>query len=318
MIKQSREADVLKLDKATTLLCEGKPREAEALFREVCAGFDAKEGKDIRESALSMVTDDQRLAYPGEDYEKVLLRFYLSLCNLLHDGSDASAYALQVNEKQQQIIQAAAGSGPEGKNPKDSYKLVAAGAYLYAALREETHTNYDDVARALEQVAKWQPDYPAIQADLQRAKTGHHSQKGHGVVYVFTMVGRGPYKEERVEPVSTVSVLVADRILSALGRQTLPPNIAPIKVPRVVRQVSSVQAVSVGVDGKPAGQTQTITDVSKMAMEQCDAVLAETIARAVVRRIVKKGIVYGAKEAAGVVKNGYVSLALDILGVAWK
>lgn len=318
MQKHSRDADVLKLDKATALLCEGKAREAEALFREVSGGFDSKEGKDIREAALAMLTDDQRLAYPGEDYEKVLLRFYLALCNLLQDGSDATAYALQVNEKQQQIIQAANGTAPEGKNPKENYKLVAAGAYLYAALREETHTNYDDVARALEQVEKWQPDYPAIKTDLQRAKTGHHSQKGHGVVYVFTMVGRGPYKEERVEPVSTVSVLVADRILSALGRQTLPPNVAPIKVPRVVRQLSTVQTVSVGVDGKPAGTTQTLTDVGKMAMEQCDAVLAETIARAVVRRVVKKGIVYGAKEAAGVVKNSYVSLAMDIAGVAWE
>ena len=181
MAKHSRDADVLKLDKATALLCEGKAREAEAMFREVRDGFDSKEGKDIREVALSLLTDDQRLAYPGEDYEKVILRFYLALCNLLQDGSDATAYALQVNEKQQQIIEAAKGTAPEGKNPKEGYKLVAAGAYLFAALREETHTNYDDVARALEQVEKWQPDYPAIKADLDRAKNGRHSQKGHGV-----------------------------------------------------------------------------------------------------------------------------------------
>ena len=315
--KRAREADVLKLDKATALLTDGRAREAEAILREVRDRFEEKEGRDIREGALSMLTDDQRLAYAGEDYEKVVLRFYLALANLMQDGSDAAAYALQVNQKQQQIIEAAKPAA-DGKNLKENYKLVAAGAYLHAALREETHTNYDDVARSLELVAKWQPDFTPAKADLERAKNGRHSQQGHGVVYVFTMVGRGPYKEERVEPVSTISVLIADRILSALGKQSLPPNVAPIKVPRVVTAPCAVSQVAVGVDGRAAGLTQTLTDVGQMAVEQCDATLPETIARAVVRRAVKKGVVYGTKEVIGTDKTQLTSLALDVVGVAWE
>lgn len=316
--KNSREADVLKLDRASILLTEGKPKEAEAMFREVRDRFEAQEGKDIREGVMAMLTDDQRLAYAGEDYEKVLIRFMLSLSNLLQDGSDASAYALQVNQKQQQIVEAAKAGGPDGKNLKETYKLVAAGSYLHAALREETHENYDDVTRSLQQVAQWQPDFAPIKQDLERAQNGRHSQPGHGVVYLFTLVGRGPQKEERAEIVSQAALLIGDRILTAAGKQSLPPTIAPVKVPLVTRPFNEIARVAVAVNGQPAGQTETLTDVGLMATQQSEAVLPEKVAHAVVRRIVKKGVVYGVKEAIGTDKTTMTSLALNVAGVAWE
>src|SRR5687768_13789679 len=60
--KNPREADVLKLERASVLLSEGKPKDAEALLREVRGKFDHLEQKDLGEAALAMVTDDQRLA----------------------------------------------------------------------------------------------------------------------------------------------------------------------------------------------------------------------------------------------------------------
>ncbi|MCE9562329.1 MAG: hypothetical protein K8U57_09770 [Planctomycetes bacterium] len=316
--KNKSEADVLKLDQATILLSQGKAKEAEALFREVRDNFEAKEGKDIAEGVKSMLTDDRQLAYAGEDYEKVLIRFMLSLSSLLGDGSDATAYALQVTQKQQQIIDNSKSLSGDGKNLKANYKLVPAGAYLHAALREETHTNYDDVARSLELVAKWKPDFPAIKQDLERAKHGSHSQPGHGVVYIFTLVGRGPYKEEKMEIASTAALLIADRLITALGKQSLPPTIAPIKIPVVVRPYNEIAKVSVAADGRAVGQTATITDVGLMATEQCEAVMPETLARAVVRRVVKKGAVYGVKEAIGTNKGSLTSLGMDAAGVAWE
>lgn len=316
--KNGREADVLKLDRAMVLLAEGKPKEAEAALREVRDRFEAKEGKDLAEGALSMLTDDQQLAYAGEDYEKVLIRVMLALSNLLTDGSDAGAYALQVNQKQQEIIEKSKSTGGDGKNLKANYKFVPAGAYMHAALREETHTNYDDVLRSLELVAKWQPDFAPVKQDIERAKNGRHSQPGHGVVYVFTLVGRGPYKEEKSEIATSAALLIADRIISATGKQSLPPTLAPVKVPHVVRPVNNIASVNVNVIGHPGGQTQTITDIGQMATEQCDALLPETLARAVVRRVVKKGVIYGAKEVAGVDKSMGASLALNVVGVAWE
>jgi uncharacterized protein len=89
-------------------------------------------------------------------------------------------------------------------------------------------------------------------------------------------------------------------------------------VPRVVKSFNGVAQVAVGVDGRATGVTQTLTDVGQMAVEQCDAILPETIARAVVRRVVKKGVVYGTKEVIGTDKTQLTSLALDVVGVAWE
>src|SRR5436190_1664886 len=124
--KYPGEADVLKLDRATILLTEGKVRDAEQILRNARDHFDYLEQKNA------------------------------------------------------------------------GYAAVPVGAYVHAALREE-RSEYADAARSLQLVCNWAPDFTAGKKDLQRVETGHHSQKGHGVVYVFTLVGQGPYKEERAE-----------------------------------------------------------------------------------------------------------------------
>ncbi|HEV3023135.1 MAG TPA: hypothetical protein VGX76_11740, partial [Pirellulales bacterium] len=55
-----------------------------------------------------------------------------------------------------------------------------------------------------------------------------------------------------------------------------------------------------------------------MAVEQHEANYPRIIAEAVVRRVVKKGVVLGAKEALGANQATLTSLALDVAGVAWE
>ena len=314
--KHRREADALKLDRAVVLLSDGRAREAEQLLRRVRDQFDHLEQKDLAEGTLSMLTDDRQLAYAGEDYEKVLIRAFLALANLLGDGQDAGAYALQVHAKQQQIIEA--GVGDDKENPKQNYKQVAVGAYLQALLREQTHVNYDDAARAMEQVCAWEPDFAPGKQELERMSKGRHSAPGHGVLYVFALVGRGPYKEERWEVPTTAALLVADRVLTYTGKHSLPPTVAPIKVPRVVAPPNEVKAVRVAVDGQDRGQTETITDVGRHAVQQADAIFPHVLGRAIARRVVKKAVVYGAKELTQVESSGLTNLALDVAGVVWE
>lgn len=310
------DADVLKLERAMIQLAEGQPGQAEQALREVRDRFDHLEQNSLAEQAASALTDDNRLAYAGEDYEKVLIRAMLALANLMHDGGDAGAYALQMGEKQQAIIQA--GVDDEGHNPKLAYKRVALGPYLHGLLREETHSNYDDVARAYQQVVWWEPQFAYGSADLDRAVHGRHSAPGHGVLYVFALVGRGPYKEEAAEIPTTVALLIADRILTATGKHSLPPTIAPVKVPKVVVPYNVVRCVEVGVNGGAVGDTQTITDVGQLAVSQYEAVYPQVLARAVVRRAIKKGIVYAGKEVAGLDRGSPLSLALDVGGIVWE
>jgi hypothetical protein len=315
--KQKRsDADVLKLERAMIELAEGRPKDAERTLREVRDRFDELEGADAGEKAWVMLTDDNAQAYAGEDYEKVLVRSMLAVTNLLTDGQDAQAYALQIIDKQQQIIDN--GTDATGQNPKLAYQRVALGPYLHGLIREATHTNYDDAARANELVCYWQPDFKYGPWDVQRAVVGRHSAPGNGVVYVFAMVGKGPMKVESVEVPTQVAMFIADRVLSHNLNQTLPPTIAPIKVPKVVNFESPITNVRVAVNGQAAGATETITDVGKLAVQQYEAIYPQVVARAVVRRAVKKGIVYGAKELTGMKKNGLGSLAFDLAGIAWE
>lgn len=310
------DADALKLDRAIIELAAGRPAEAEQTLREVRDRFDYFEQKSAAESVLRLVSDDEAAAYAGEDYEKILIRAMLAMANLMHDGGDALAYSLQVNQKQEQIIQA--GTGPDGENPKLAYQRVALGAYLYGTLREQTHMHYDDASRAYAKVVAWEPNFMAGHEDVRRASYGRHSRPGYGVLYVMAFVGRGPYKEEVAEMPTTAALLIADRILSHHGKHTLPPNIAPVKVPRVRVPPNRIRSVHVAVDGEPRGSTQVVTDVAQLAVAQHEAIFPQIMARAVARRIVKKGVIYAGKEAMGVGRHSLVNLALDAGGVVWE
>lgn len=312
---RTREKEVLDLDRAVVRLGEGKPREAERLLREARDRLDELEATDLAGEGLSLLLDDQSRPYAGDDHEKVLLRAFLALANLMSDGGDARAYALQADAKQAELL---ATKDEDLAKARKAYPRPALGAYLHAALREETHLNYDDAARSLEQVVALAPDFAPAKADLDRARKGRHSPPGHGVVYVFTLVGKGPYKEEKAEIVTQAALLIADRIVSAVGKHSIPPTVAPVKVPRVVVPCNAVQSVAVQVGPQLRGRTETVTDVGALAKAQADALLPAVIGRAVARRVLKKAMIAGVKEWVGLEPTGVSSLLLDVTGVVWE
>jgi len=313
--KRPLERDCLTLDRAMVSLAHGDPTTSEALLREVRDRFDHLEQKDVAESGLSYVLDDTATAYSGEDYEKVMIRAMLAISNLMHDGSDAVAYCLQVDQKQREIAERAAAESPPGNAPPTAN--VAIGTYVRGVVEEETHTHYDDAERAFATVASWEPQFEAAKFDLARAQAGVHSRSGNGVVYVFALVGRGPYKEEVLAEATSNALLIADRIVSAVGDHTLPPTIAPVKVPAIVVPANAIDSVAVDINGRPAALTQTVTDVGKLATAQFESERQNIIARAIVRRVLKKAAVYATKDALAV-DDGLTNLAFDAAGVVWE
>jgi hypothetical protein len=315
LAKAKSDTDVLKLEKAMVHLANGKPKEAEQTLREVRDRFDELDKPSVGETAWSMFSDDNRRSYTGEDYEKVLIRAMLAMSNLMTEGDDAVAYAHQVTAKQQEIVAAAVEK--DGQNPKLSYKQVALGPYIHGMLREESHVDYADAARAYQQVVYFEPEFRTGRWDLERAQNGHHSRRGHGALYVFAFVGRGPYKVETMEVPSTAALLIADIILKSNDKYSLPTSVAPIKVPKVVAMKSDIDGVVVSAGGQNLAKTETITDVSRMAVEQYDAIFPQVVARAVVRRIVKRGVVEGTKMVAGVDDGSALNLLFDAAELAW-
>ncbi len=312
---RENERDCLLLDQAMVALVRGQPLEAERKLRTVRDRFDALEQTDLAEEGISLLSDDTQRAYAGEDYEKVLIRVFLAIANLMHDGQDATAYCLQVEQKQRAIVEQ--GIAGVEENPKLAYKRVAIGAYLHGVLQEATHQNYDGAERAFTAVASWEPNFSLARFDVERVRNGVHSARGNGVVYVMTLVGRGPYKEQVAAPATSTALLAADRFLSAVGDHSLPPTVAAVKIPGIVVPYNAISSVAVLADERPVGLTQTVTDIGELALRQHEATLPYVIARAVVRRAIKKAAVYTTKDALRV-GNGLTNLAFDAAGVIWE
>jgi hypothetical protein len=251
----------------------------------------------------------------------VLIRVFLALANLMYDGTDASAYALQVGYKQNEIIQKGSVQDPKDSekkvNPKaEAYRQVAIGQYLIGAMQEATYRNHDDVIKAYESVCSWEPGFTQGRQDLERARRGVHAQPGNGVVYVFALVGSGPYKVQQNCEVLQAAQIWTTTLIAMMSNRPVLPDFAPVMIPYIVRPRDSVSALSVSIDSKWSGRTETLTDIGRMAEEQFEAVKPQIIARAVVRRTLKKGILYGSKEALDA--NPWVGLVMDVGGMIWE
>ncbi len=316
----AREGDVLELDAAIIELCNGHTKEAEKKLLAVRDHFDELENAQLKKGSaklLSLWLDDNTQPYQGEDYEKILVRSFLALSNLLQQGNDAQAYAFQIAQKQDEIIRGGLALDPEKKtNPKLAYKQVALGPYIQGILWESTWLNQKDAAAAYRKTLQWAPSFQHGKKALERAEKGVHSTGENGVVYVFTLVGRGPYKEQESAEVTTAALFVADRIFSALGKYSVPPTLAPVPIPVIHCDRDAVGSVGIAVDDNPVCATETVLDINAMARQQFEAIRSQIIARAVVRRVVKKGTLYAAKDIAGV--NDWSSLAMDAGGILWE
>lgn len=311
--KSRHDKDVVNLDLAIVDLLSGKPKEAETRLKAARDRFEELESTSLTEKTVSMWTDDQVRSYAGEDYEKILIRAFLSLSNLLHDGSDAESYTLQLQEKHESIAQRIGEAEPTKPH---AYRPLPLGFYMRGMLREATLRDYDDAVRNYEIASSLLPDCIPLQWDLNRAKGGVHSQPGNGVIYVFALVGRGPYKVEVTEQPTSDALLIADRIVSAAGPYKVPPTIAPIKIPDIAVPPSDISSVGVSVNGARIGETHIIADVEELAVESFRATRNTIVARAVARRVIKKATVAAAKQSMNT--EGLSSVGMDLAGIAWE
>ena len=72
------------------------------------------------------------------------------------------------------------------------------------------------------------------------------------------------------------------------------------------------------VNGELKGQTATIVDVGTMAARQQEARYSEVSARAVARRVIKKGAIYAAQAITDVDQSSPLSLVAMAAGIAWE
>jgi hypothetical protein len=313
--KPKSDSTVVELDLAMVDLLAGNPAGAEARLRQVRDKWDHLEQKSMAEEVTSYLTDDGRRAYSGEDYEKLLVRVFLTLSSMMNDGVDASSYSLQAMDKHDEM-RLQAEQRWEQELP-ESYCVPPVVPYLRGVIREATLSNYDDALRSYEHAQRLLPDSPLLALDVERVTHGVHSPAGSGVVYVIALVGRGPYKVEVEEHATQQALLIADRIVSAVGKYSVPPTLAPVKIPQIVSPPKPFDLLGVEVNGVAVATTLPITDLHQLATETYAYKLPEVMARTVARRIVKKGAVYAAKDQLEA-SSTIASLAMDAAGVLWE
>ncbi len=287
---------------------------------------------------LSMVTDDTARVFKPAGYEEVMIRTMLAICSLAGDGMDAESYINQAAMHQAKLRDLAEARQhdlfPDALETTPHQELALA-PYLRGVVREATHHDFDDAQRNYRLVSTIKPDFRPAQDDLQRATLGNHSQPGHGALYVFALVGRGPVLVPTDAPVTSAAVSIASVLMfhdqDKEDGITRLPKITSVKIPAVVVPPSPIAAVTVtsssrgssgGSGAQPIGSfqmwgaTQSLTDVAEMVQTQAAAEQPWTIARSFLRQASKEMAVSKARQGLGLT-GGVGSAVQFAASTAW-
>ncbi len=324
----SGNTELLLLEKAMVRLARGDPSGSVKVFLKARDVLDQHLDKSLKGSLVDFLKgglqDDEGMEFQGADYEHVMVRVLLTITDLLTGEGDAFAYANQVGETQDAIINSPFGDEKKKYYPRKQYQRMAVGAYVQGII-QEANLYSSEAALAYERALGWvggagaasqpapvggAPEAVAaavanrgaatvLKDALQRAREGRYAPDGCGVVHVFYFGGRGPHLEattcnptaEAVQ-LAAIGYSIASGSMAQLGQM-------PVKVPMVVAPDWMVPPLAVSVDGAPpASTTTTLLDVNVVAKQQLAANMPGITARAVIRRAAK-GAVGGAIEAQG-------------------
>ena len=304
----------------------GNAPACEATLRSEKKRLEHLSQKDLREQTTALLTDDKAVAWTGREFEQRMLDSLLILSSLVGNRHDAFAHstvamdAIYADEqllKPEQPSEIVTVSNKEETVPAPArLSANAFAAWLHAAVHSEKAMDADLTDRSLKLVSYWngQKDETSIRT------LGTRTAAGHGVVNVVTFVDRiTDWESERAAPTSA-AMLIADQLLSALGDHTLPPTIAPVAIARPKQNTcANLLTTCVRTAGKPTiVRSHRLLDLNKAAWDSYQHDRNDQIARAVVRRIVKKGAVYAAKDQMAVGKDSGVDVALNVAGIVWE
>lgn len=284
----SGDVYLLLLEKAMIRLAQKDAKSAVEILRECRDQLDDHFQEDLSNFMVAALSDDRALDYAGADYEHILVRVMLCLCDLIAGNGDAYAYALQVGERQEEIIDSPLSAGDY--QPRKRYSRVAIGAWLQGMILEADN-DYSGAQLAYERALSYDPGLEPLQLAVERVKASEGPAPGFGVVNVIYLGGRGPtYVEAVAEPTSTALKIAG--IAATLVTGTLSPAVQPAEVPVPALDVADrfVRGLDVSVPGdeaKIAVTTHTVLDVNLVAEQQLEAMMPMIEGRAVLRRVIK-------------------------------
>jgi hypothetical protein len=326
--QRGAEPDILALDRAMVQLLEAKPDATVAALETTRRQLSFLEQTDLSEHAHAALKDESSIAWSGREFERRMIDNLQVIASLLQNEDDAFALASRgmENVRQDQIELNRPHETPEPPETTAEaqalptparYSANSMTAWLAAAVHSERIQDADVTDRLIQQVAAWDPSGNTSSAALQTF--GTHTARSSGTLQVITLSGRiSPWESERAIP-TTAALLVADRILSVTGKHTLPPTTSPVVVARPVHKTFSPRYRTLVTVGKQSNQTsRLLVDLNAAAWDSWQADRDQQLARAVVRRVVKKGTVYGAKNVLDISRGSGADLLLNLAGTIWE
>lgn len=352
------EKKLIELDQGILDLASGDVQKAEGRFRTLRHELEYLEQKDITEQASSIMSDSLAVAYAGRDFERRMILNMALISSMLGDNQDAFAYSLQVTEaaaarkdaiaaatsKQKDPVAASVAERTEanataseitpasfqsraGISASSLDQPLALSAYLAAVVQSESPSRYKETEQALTDIGFWNPTYQRHDPTRATGEFGTRCQSGNGALHVIAFIGKAPrWIPESAEPTSA-ALLIADRIISATGKHTLPPTIASVKIARPEFSGSvlpvgglrcSVGPVEESAVSPASLKFSTLVDLNEVAQASYNEHRDEEIAAVIARRVLKKGAVYVLKETQGITRNSLVDLGVNVAGVAWE
>lgn len=364
LTRRGADVPLLQLEQAMLDLASGRTESAESSLRQSRREIDHLTQADLRETAAATVTDDRAVAWSGQDWERQMLLNLLTISSLLNGGEDAFAYALQLTEvcaRERQQVDDGSGADAAGtavadaadsdsgrqsdamSSEPDEAPIVTASrredapvawtdlpendalclsTWLRAIVQSEYPLQFEECERSLADLAAFHPEFARGRPLPQTI--GTRCPAGQGGVQILFLLGRAPRRvSERVVPTSA-ALLMADRILNAVGEHSLPPTVAPVQIARpepVPLPTTAARATCVirsDAGTRLVPQRTTLVDLNRVAEAEYAAGRDAAIARAVVRRVIKKGTLVAAKEASGMKRGTAEDLVVNVAGVAWE
>lgn len=337
--RRDAEADIVELDRAVIDLMDARPEDSLQTLESLRKRLDYLQQTDLREQTAAALQDDLKIAWSGREFEQRMIDNLQILAALLQRDDDAYALAsrgMQAVQADRLELQDSAQLPPDtaaemsaqeadDDSADNSPALPAPSRYtanqltawLAAAVHSERIRNADATDRLIRQAAAWHPSGQSPVSRLQTLGTG--TRRNSGSLQVVVLAGRiASWQPERQMP-TTAALLAADRILSATGDHSLPPTTSPVLIARPTQQqYQPMFSTKLLVDGFPEQSGTVLVDLNAAAWDSWEAGRDQQLARAVVRRVVKKGAVYGAKDALNVAKGSGTDLLLNVAGAFWE
>lgn len=252
----------------------------------------------------SLAVDDAVVEFAAADYEHVLVRTMLAIIDLLMGGDDAYAYAIQIDQKQEEILGSPFGLGltsEDGEDisysPASQYDRVAIGAYLVGVV-QESQRDFDEASKAYARALEWSGGVGVIDSALRETNGDVRPPEGAGLVHVFYLGGSGPQLAQGTAPITDLALSLAKWVSifqTEYGIGTL--GQAPIPVPVVAPIDPVVPPLWIRSEAGEA-RTELLLDVNVVAQQQLEANMPWIVARGIVRRALKTAAVDAATEGA--------------------